>query len=104
MTCESCKGETLSLTIFKTSLICRACLAIERGNIVQAHSVITDEIPGGVLIQHGVCHEDGTPRKFYSKSAIREAAFQQGYFQGNDTPKVNQRLIEQREMAREKAR
>jgi hypothetical protein len=55
-------------------------------------NVITDEIPGGVYIKHGLCFEDGTPRKFYSKSAIREAAFQKGLFQGTDTPKANPRL------------
>lgn len=41
----------------------------------QGHSnVITDDIPGGIEIKHGICHEDGTPRKFYSKSDIAKAA------------------------------
>lgn len=38
-------------------------------------SVIGDDIPGGIEIRHGLCNEDGTPRKYYSKSEIaREAA------------------------------
>jgi len=37
-------------------------------------AVISDEIPGGVEIRHGLCHPDGTPRKFFSKSEIARAA------------------------------
>jgi hypothetical protein len=35
---------------------------------------VSDDIPGGVEIKHGICNEDGTPRKFYSKSEIARAA------------------------------
>jgi hypothetical protein len=37
-------------------------------------AVIADDIPGGVEIAHGLCHDDGTPRRFYSKSEMRLAA------------------------------
>jgi hypothetical protein len=37
-----------------------------------------DDIPGGVYIKHGVCNEDGSPRKFYSKSEIAKAARAKG--------------------------
>lgn len=44
-----------------------------------AHSgVITDDIPGGIEIKHGLCHEDGSPRRFYSKSEIAAAARAKG--------------------------
>ncbi len=33
-----------------------------------------DDIPGGIEIRHGLCHEDGTPQKFYSKSAMAKEA------------------------------
>lgn len=34
-----------------------------------------DDIPGGVLIGHGLCNPDGSPRRFDSRSAIaRECA------------------------------
>ncbi len=108
MNCESCGGDTLSLTIFKVEgtpkLICKPCLAQEKGATVQAHFVIGDDIPGGVDIKHGVCHEDGTPRKYYSKSSIREAAYNAGYFQGDDTPKVHPKIAEQRAANRERSR
>lgn len=29
-----------------------------------------DEIPGGLEIANGLCHPDGTPRRYYSKSEI----------------------------------
>jgi hypothetical protein len=37
-----------------------------------------DDIPGGVELAHGLCHPDGTPRRFDSRSAIRRAAAEKG--------------------------
>lgn len=37
-----------------------------------------DDIPGGVLIHHGICHDDGTPRRYYSKSEMARAAQARG--------------------------
>lgn len=62
----------------------------------QSPMVNGDEIPGGVDIRHGICNEDGTPKRYYSYSEIRKAAFEKGYFQGDDTPKVNNSLIDAR--------
>lgn len=61
---------------------------VQRGNICDCGSRVTrmqtrpgttasvhgDDIPGGLDIKHGLCHPDGTPRRFYSKSDIRKAA------------------------------
>lgn len=58
--------------------------------------VIGDDIPGGVLIHHGVCNEDGTPKRYYTRSSIVQAATDKGLFQGYDTPKVANRLSDQR--------
>lgn len=33
----------------------------------------TDDIPGGVWMKHGICNEDGTPKKYYTRHEIREA-------------------------------
>lgn len=41
-------------------------------------NVITDDIPGGVLINHGICNEDGSPRRYYSKSEIAKEAKKRG--------------------------
>jgi hypothetical protein len=44
-----------------------------------ANGVIQDSIEGGIEIRHGLCHPDGTPRKFYSKSEIRAAEKASGW-------------------------
>ena len=41
-------------------------------------NVIGDDIPGGIWMEHGVCNEDGTPRKYYSKSEIAKEAKRRG--------------------------
>lgn len=41
-------------------------------------NVIGDDIPGGILIRHGICNEDGTPRKYYSKSEMTKEAKRRG--------------------------
>ncbi len=40
--------------------------------------VIGDDIPGGVEIRHGICHDDGSPRRFYSKSEMKRVAAMKG--------------------------
>jgi hypothetical protein len=44
----------------------------------RAPGVIGDDIPGGVWIKHGICNEDGTPRKYYSKSEMAAEAKRRG--------------------------
>ena len=41
-------------------------------------SVVADEIPGGVEIRHGICNEDGSPTRYYSKSEMARAAKEKG--------------------------
>lgn len=72
---------------------------------MNAHfNVIGDDIPGGMYVKNGVCWPDGTPRKFYAKSEIRKAADAAGYTIGGETPKPNQRIVEQRQRNRERNR
>lgn len=42
-------------------------------------AVTPDEIPGGILIHHGLCNEDGTPKRYYSNSEIARAAKEKGW-------------------------
>jgi hypothetical protein len=44
----------------------------------KSNSVISDEIPGGIWIRHGICNEDGTPKKYYSKSEMEKEAKRRG--------------------------
>ena len=41
-------------------------------------AAIPDEIPGGIEIRHGLCNEDGSPRKYYSRSEIAAEAKRRG--------------------------
>jgi hypothetical protein len=58
--------------------------------------VWTDDIPGGVDIANGICNADGTPKRYYSKSAIKAALEAKGMIpyhevyqeQGNSTIKA----------------
>lgn len=50
----------------------------ERAWIGKPAAVIGDDIPGGIWIRHGLCNEDGTPRKYYSKSEIAKEAERRG--------------------------
>lgn len=42
------------------------------------NNVIQDSIEGGIMIKHGICNEDGTPKRYDSKKAIRDAAASKG--------------------------
>ena len=66
-----------------------------------ANGVIGDDIPGGALVFHGICHDDGTPRRYYSKSEMARAANEKGLVnmvrhttpQGSDRAKHTTRWI-----------
>lgn len=57
-----------------------------------------------VVIRHGACWPDGTPRRYRSKAEIKRVAFEAGWTQGYDTPKLNQRLVEKEQQVSEKRR
>ena len=44
----------------------------------KAPGVISDDIPGGVEITHGLCNSDGTPHRYYSKTEMRREATKRG--------------------------
>jgi hypothetical protein len=51
-----------------------------------AHGIATDDIPGGLAVRHGVCHDDGSPRMFYSKTDLKRALNEKGLCIVGDTP------------------
>lgn len=58
---------------------CKECgEPTERAWLSKPAAVIGDDIPGGVWMRHGVCNEDGSPRKYYSKSEIAAEAKRRG--------------------------
>lgn len=95
MNCYKCGKTTTKLSWLKEKDgWCPSCFYGDTPTLGSAPAVIGDECD--VMIKHGVCNEDGTPRRFTSKVAIRQAAYEAGLFQGGDTPKVNSRLQEER--------
>jgi len=61
----------------------------EQGTVgVPAPGIIPDTIPGGIYIRHGLCHADGTPRRFDSMTEIRRAAAAKGLTLYGETPKA----------------
>ncbi len=42
-------------------------------------AVIQDSIEGGLWIRHGLCHPDGSPKRYDSKSDIRRAEKASGW-------------------------
>lgn len=43
-----------------------------------SNSVQADDIPGGIEIRHGLCNEDGSPRRYYSHSEIKKESKRRG--------------------------
>ncbi len=50
----------------------RVHLPTNRGTVIQ------DTIEGGVLLHHGLCNADGSPKRYYSKSEIAAEAKKRG--------------------------
>lgn len=56
-------------------------------SVNQAPGIATDDIPGGIEIRHGICNEDGSPKRYYSKTDIKRACNEKGVTIYGDTPK-----------------
>ena len=99
MKCENCQTDVNSIVIHEEAkqLWCWPCHEATKHKSNQAAYVIGDDIPGGYEVKHGICNPDGTPKKYYTKSSMRQAAFEKGLFQADDTPKINHRLKEEQE-------
>jgi hypothetical protein len=69
--------------------VCPDCQMVmdERADVRgQAPGVIVDSIPGGVLIRHGICHPDGSPKRYDSMTEIRREAARRGLTIHGETP------------------
>lgn len=47
-----------------------------------SNTVVGDEIPGGLMIEHGICNTDGSPKRYDTKSSIYKAAKAKGLHVG----------------------
>lgn len=64
--CEGCEGRT------------------ERVLLPHTVNIISDDIPGGYWVKHGLCNEDGSPRKYYSKSEMKAEGARRGLINHTD--------------------
>jgi len=72
VTCETC-GATLAIGDFPF------CHGDPANHQPYSGGIVPDDIPGGLLITNGLCHADGTPRRFDTRSAIAAEARRRGY-------------------------
>lgn len=107
--CKDCARERNDFLVRDSGVVapCAWCngemalIKLETGHRT-AH-VHGDDIPGGILIHHGICNRDGTPRRYYTKSAQKAAADRRGLTNyvvhevdpksGSDKSKHTQRFI-----------
>ena len=80
--CSTCGLEAIDCLepVRLADVLCAACGGTAprvwlRG---RTSAVIGDDIPGGVEIRHGLCNEDGSPRRYYSKSEMAREAKARG--------------------------
>lgn len=89
--CQTCDLESKSVWIEGRPLVCLNCQnpaqPVEHHKFGEAPSLMTDDIPGGIEIKHGLVDVNGNPRKFYSKTDIKRAANEMGLTIGGDTPR-----------------
>lgn len=81
--CYGCKAEKidcLERIVDNAPEPCECGGELVRGYVVgqRVAAVIGDDIPGGLMIKHGICNDDGTPRRYDTKSSIRQAAAAKG--------------------------
>lgn len=90
--CPACKwtGKILAWD-YDFPLSCPRCKAQTNDPAPpnRAPGVFSDGIPGGILIRHGLCNADGSPRRYDSKTEIRAEAARRGMTISGETPKVH---------------
>jgi hypothetical protein len=112
MSCERCGLSPTPYHIVvvrgsddKVWLACDECASVIKPRPTKfgdASMIATDDIPGGYVVKHGLVHEDGSPRTFYSKSDIKKAAYEAGWSISGDTPNPNPRIVESRQREQER--
>jgi hypothetical protein len=83
--CTACSKERLDFLLRDDNIIapCADCgQPLERIFLESGHGTATvhqDSYEGGIYIKHGLCHPDGTPKRYDSRSEIRRAEKERGY-------------------------
>ena len=125
--CPSCDHVWFDQLVHLADLpVCDECQVTTERAWFSAPTVRPDSIPGGLWIKHGLCNEDGTPRRYDSHSEItlecekrglvrwsdiheerqtKDARVRQDWYQSSEAQKARQGRVEARkEKALAKAR
>jgi hypothetical protein len=86
LTCEAGHEQIDVLLKMGERPPCPTCGAPTETLWTASSNIIADDIPGGLEVRHGLCNDDGTPRKYYSKSEIYREAKKKGLSVGTDVP------------------
>jgi hypothetical protein len=89
--CAACgfSGKILGWD-YELPLACPSCGAATKvfdNRKERAPGVVGDDFPGGFYAEHGVCHPDGTPRRFDSRTELKKALNKAGLVINGDTPR-----------------
>ena len=93
-------AEVEGVPVFETTPH-RCGATTERVHLGTSAGVVDDSIPGGLYIENALCHSDGTPRRFDSRTELRRAEKAAGYTnyvvhqggKGSDRSKHTQRFV-----------
>src|ERR1043165_457482 len=101
-TCEHCGDKVMNLVIHDKELWCWACHQESKGQpLGVAPGIAVDSIPGGLWVRHGLCNEDGSPRRYDSVSEIKAEAYRRNLTIMGDTPHPNPRVVDTEAKRRE---
>lgn len=84
---------------------CPECGQLGEGDIHivnQAPGVISDEID--VEVKHGLCHPDGTPKRYTSMTELRRDASEKGWVISGETPNLTQKQRDEVYLEKERLR
>lgn len=78
--CPACAAVVIDhlVSSVETLPACEDCGATVERLWLRGPTLRPDSIPGGVWIEHGICNTDGTPRRYDSRSEMRDECVARG--------------------------
>lgn len=80
--CPDCLASTVDVWLEPGQYPTCECGAQTERQWTSTASAHGDDIPGGIMIEHGLCYPGGAPRRFDTKSSIAKAAKAKGLHWG----------------------
>lgn len=79
--CDGCERVVIDVLepVSAPRETCECGGTLWRAWVGKAPGAIPDDVPGGIWVRNTLCHEDGSPRRFDSKSEMHRFAKERGY-------------------------